>query len=44
MRMPGHSWEKSELNEKFRSGNLKERGHLGDLGVDGKNYINVHLV
>jgi hypothetical protein len=36
MRMSRRSWENLKLNENFWSGNLKERGHLEDIDVDGK--------
>jgi len=31
-----HVWKKGEVHAGFEWGNMRERGHLKDLGVDGR--------
>jgi hypothetical protein len=31
-----HVWEERKIRVRFRRGNVKESGHLQDLGVDGR--------
>jgi len=38
-----HVWEKNWFIQVFLWGNLKERDHLEDLGVDGGVNIRVYL-
>jgi hypothetical protein len=33
-------WCREEVHKGFRLGNLTERGHMEDLGVDGKIILN----
>jgi len=34
-----HAWETVELHTAFWWGDLSERGHLGEVGVDGRRII-----
>ena len=38
-----HVWEKGEVHTGFWWGDLTERGHLEDLGVDGNVMLNMDL-
>jgi hypothetical protein len=31
-----HVWKKGEVHAGFEWGNMRERGHLKELGVDGR--------
>jgi len=35
-----HIWERGEVLRGFRWGNLRERDHLGDPGLDGRIILN----
>ena len=35
-----HLWERIEIHTGFWWGNLKERAHLADIGVDGRIILN----
>jgi hypothetical protein len=35
-----HVWETGDVHKGFWCGNLRERGHLEDMDVDGKLIIN----
>jgi hypothetical protein len=36
-----HVWETGEVHTGFWWGNLREREHLEDLGVDGENSVKI---
>ena len=36
-------WDTAEVHKGIRCGDLRERGHVEDLGVDGKNNIKMDL-
>jgi len=36
MRWAGHVWKRGEVQTGFWWGNLRERDHLGDRGIDGR--------
>jgi len=36
MRWARHIWERGEVYTEFWWGNLRERDHLGDPGIDGR--------
>jgi len=39
-----HRWEREELQVRIWCGNLREREHLKDLGVDGRIVLNISEV